>query len=160
MLNNTLSNKYYKDVQLRIDACDMIRRIRQTTLSTCGLFHIKKAYALNSLSHHVMQAAQICIVLHRIQADTVDVILREENVLLLFHSGHGMVLTVNGLSPRKPGFGPKVVFVTFVEDRVSTESGFAPIISGFPCQYHCSNAPRYFVYHRHYIILAVDCVAT
>jgi len=33
MLNSTLSNEYYKDIQLLIDACDVIRRIRQTTLS-------------------------------------------------------------------------------------------------------------------------------
>jgi hypothetical protein len=76
-----------------------------------------------------------------IQGDTVDVILREGNILLLFHSGHGMVSTVTGLSPRKPGFGPKVLFVTFVEDRVAPSQGllrffrFSPV-SIIPVMHH------------------------
>jgi len=95
------------------------------------------------------------VVLHRSQADTLDVILREENILLLFHSGRGMVLTVTGLSPRKPGFGPKVIFVPFMEDRVAPRQGllryfgFFPVIIT-PVMHH----------DRRYIILAVDCVAT
>jgi hypothetical protein len=85
--------------------------------------HVKKARALNSVLHHMMQAALMSVVLHRSQADTLDVILHKENILLLFYSGRGMVLTVTGLSPRKPGFGPKVIFVTFMEDRVAPRQG-------------------------------------
>ena len=49
MLNNTLSNEYYKDVQLLIEACDVIRRIRQTALEHVAYFTCKKDYALSSL---------------------------------------------------------------------------------------------------------------
>jgi hypothetical protein len=103
--------------------------------------HVKRAYALNSVLHHMMQAAQIFVVLHRSHADTVDVILRKENILLLFRSGRGMVLIVTGLSPRKPGFGPKVIFVTFMEDGVVPSQGllrlfrFSPV-SITPAKHH------------------------
>ena len=50
------------------------------------------------------------------------------------------------LSPRRPGFVPKSVYLKFLVDKLVLENVYLRIILLSPCQYHSNSAPYSFSY--------------
>jgi hypothetical protein len=63
------------------------------------------------------------------------------------------------VSQRRTEFYPSPHHEEFMMDKVALRQGFYPRISVAPCQYHPTNAPCPFVYHRCYVKLATGSVS-